>query len=174
MDQSAPSIRHRTLREVDSRVSGHPALRFAVATFGTWESLRNTLHDLQAGGLAIETFNCLGLQRVLAGKRLTASPDKTVGLQELAFPDSVELVGCTSGPLADCLTRRLRAGTPSLEAALSRWLIPRHAALVQQTVERGQISLWVQLFDNDDERRAYQTLLANSSNSVGVHDLIPE
>ena len=32
--------------------------------------------------------------------------------------------------------------------------------------------LWVQLFDNDDERRAYQSLLARSSNSVGVHDLL--
>jgi len=30
----------------------------------------------------------------------------------------------------------------------------------------------VQLFDNDGERRACQSLLARSSNSVGVHDIV--
>jgi hypothetical protein len=56
--------------------------------------------------------------------------------------------------------------------ALNHPLIPRHAAHLQAAVEHGRILLWVQLFDNDDERRAYQSLLARSCNSVGVHDLI--
>jgi hypothetical protein len=43
---------------------------------------------------------------------------------------------------------------------------------LQQAVEEGKLLLWVQLFDNEDERRAYRSLLATSSNSVGVHDLV--
>ena len=70
------------------------------------------------------------------------------------------------------LAWRLALGAPTLQSALAHWLIPRHAAQLQGAVDNGRIILWVQLFDNDDERRAYQSLLARSCNSVGVHDLI--
>lgn len=36
----------------------------------------------------------------------------------------------------------------------------------------SRLRLSTEEFDNDDERRAYQSLLARSCNSVGVHDLI--
>lgn len=35
----------------------------------------------------------------------------------------------------------------------------------------GQILLWIRLADAEDERRAYQTLLAHSSTSVDAHEL---
>jgi hypothetical protein len=57
-------------------------------------------------------------------------------------------------------------------AALTPWLIAHHATQLQEAVATGKIILWVQLFDNDDERRAYRSLLARSSNSVGVHDIV--
>ena len=63
-------------------------------------------------------------------------------------------------------------GAETLTAALGHWLIPRHAAQLQEAVSAGQVILWAQLFDNDDERRAYRRLLARSSNSVGVHDIV--
>ena len=59
-----------------------------------------------------------------------------------------------------------------MQAALGRWLIARHAPTCNKLSWKEKILLWVQLFDNDDERRAYQSLLATSSNSVGVHDLV--
>ncbi len=34
--------------------------------------------------------------------------------------------------------------------------------------------LWVQLLDSEDEPLAYRRLLAGSSYSVGVHDLVAE
>ncbi|NJO32745.1 MAG: hypothetical protein HC869_05980 [Rhodospirillales bacterium] len=74
--------------------------------------------------------------------------------------------------MADRLAGRLEVGATTLDTALSRWLIARHAAHLQKAVEDGKILLWVQLFDNDDERRVYRSLLATSSNSVGVHDLV--
>lgn len=61
-----------------------------------------------------------------------------------------------------------------MKVALTHWLIQRHAAQLQEAVEAGRIILWVQLFDNESERRAYRSLLARSSNSVGVHDLVGE
>ena len=160
----------------DSRLKNHvtelPVLRFAVATFDAWGGLRCALQDLHLGGLAFETYNCLGLQRVLADMDVVSPYHKAGAIQELAFPDSQEVICCTPGALAECLAGRLRAGAQSLQAALSEWLIPRHATHFQQAVERGKIILWVQLSGADDERRAYQSLLANSSNSVGVHDLV--
>ena len=90
----------------------------------------------------------------------------------LPFPQSSELLACTSGPLADCLMERLSSGAHSLKDALGRWLIPRHAAYFQNALQAGKILFWIQVGDAADERRACQTLLAHSSNSVGVHDLI--
>jgi hypothetical protein len=82
-------------------------------------------------------------------------------------------MACTSGPLADCLMERLSSGAQSLKDALGHWLIPRHAAHFHDAVEAGKILLWICVVLADEERRAYQSLLACSSNSVGVHDLMP-
>jgi hypothetical protein len=51
-------------------------------------------------------------------------------------------------------------------------MVPRHAAHFQEIVENGDIQLWIRLVNSEDERRACQGLLANSSKSVGVHDLV--
>jgi hypothetical protein len=149
-----------------------PHLRFAVGTFATWQQLRDALQDVRLGGLTFDRFNCLALERVLVDEIVAASFKQPVHIQKLAFPDNVEACGCTSGPLADRLAQRLQSGAPSLKDALGHWLIPRHAAHFQEAVEDGKILLWIQLADTDEERRAYQSLLANSSNSVGVHDLL--
>jgi len=71
------------------------------------------------------------------------------------------------------LLGELGSGARSLKEALSHWLVPRHAAHLQEIAERGKIQLWIRLTIAEDERHAYQSLLANSSNSVGVHDLVP-
>jgi hypothetical protein len=76
------------------------------------------------------------------------------------------------GPLADRFAERLRAGARTLEEALRHWLIPRHAAHFEDAVKAGKILLWIRVANADEERNAYQILLATSSNSVGVHDLV--
>jgi hypothetical protein len=147
-------------------------LRFAVGAFDTWQQLRDALSDLRLRGLVLDSFNCLALMRAFAGKTILAPSQEVVRIEPLVFPQSLEPLGCTSGPLADCLAERLRSGAVSLKDALSHWLLARHAAHLQDVVESGKILKWIRLANADDERRACQSLLANSSNSVGVHDLI--
>ena len=148
-----------------------PNLRFAVGTFDCWQQLRNALYDLRLRGQVLDSLNCLAVRRVFAGRTIIAPSQQPVVIEELAFPDNGELLGCTSGPLADCLADRLGSGARSLKDALASWLLPRHAGHFQRVVEDGKILLWIRLADADDERRAYQCLFAHSSNSVGVHDL---
>ena len=143
--------------------------RFAVATFETWGGLQKAVDELCDKGLTADAFSCLGQRKLFAMKPPTLS-DR--GECELTFVDAPKAVCCTSGALAECLMSRLAAGATNLGAALAHWLIPRHAAEVQRAVLIGRIVFWVQLFDNTDERRAYDTLLANSSESVGVHDFV--
>ena len=160
---------------VDDRVNQHPTqLRFAVATFDTWDDLRNALQHLSLEGLRSDVTSCLGLQHVFTGAAPIAALPAAAAIQELPFPENLHRICCTAGQLAQCLAERLRAGAPTLKVALTHWLIPRHAAQLQEAVEAGRIILWVQLFDNESERRAYRSLLARSSNSVGVHDLVGE
>lgn len=149
-----------------------PKLRFAVGAFDSWPQLREALRDLRVRGLVLDSFNCLALRSVFAGKAIVAWNQVPVAVQELPFPRSSGVIACTSGPLADCMKERVGSGAHSLEEALGRWLIPRHAAHFQDAVQAGKILFWIPLGDAADERRACQTLLAHSSNSVGVHDLV--
>ncbi len=65
---------------------------------------------------------------------------------------------------------RIEAGASSLQDALGRWLLPRHAARFQAAVEAGKLLLWVRLGSAEHERIVCQCLLASSSDPVGVHE----
>lgn len=146
-------------------------LRFAVATFDTANGLRDALQDLRREGLSDDSFNCLALEDVFAAAASTALiPAATVWT--LRFPGHRRSISCTTGALAVCLAERVDAGVSTLKAALALWLIPRHAEQIQNAVEQGNIVLWVLLRESDDEPLAYRALLAGSSQSVGVHDLV--
>jgi hypothetical protein len=158
--------------DVKMRTTNQPTLRFAVAAFDTWERMRPALRDLADGSSAPPSLSYLGLRRILAGAPNSVAGESGLQLRLLSFPGNRELICCTGGPLAERLADRLGAGARTLQAALGHWLIPRHASHLQDAVENGRIVLWVQIFDIESERRAYQSLLANTSSSVGVHDLI--
>jgi hypothetical protein len=140
--------------------------------FDDWPQLRAALRDARVRGLVLESFNCLALQRLFAGKTILAPSQKAVPVRVLPFRARAETIACTSGPLADRLMDRIPSGATSLKDALGHWLIPRHATQLEDAVHAGKILLWITLADADDERRAYQTLLAHSSGVVGVHDLV--
>ena len=126
--------------------------------------------DARLRTLAFDRFNCLALERIFGDKNVAAP--SLVNIQTLAFSGNRYPICCTSGPLATCLAEQLGAGAQTLREALGYWLVPRHAAHFQKAIEEGKILLWIRLTDADEERRAYQGLLAHSSNSVGVHDLV--
>jgi hypothetical protein len=111
------------------------------------------------------------LEHRFAGKTILAPDQEAVAVERLPFAQSSEAMACTLGPLADCLMERIGSGAQSLKEALGRWLVPRHAAYFQDAVRAGKILFWIRVAGADDERRANQSLLAHSSNSVGVHDL---
>jgi hypothetical protein len=147
-------------------------LRFAVGTFDTWPQVRAALRDGYMRGLVLDSFNCVALERVFTGKVILAPSQEPVIIRALPFRGNAELIACTSGALADHLTERLRSGADSLRDALGHWLIPRHAARLEDGVRAGKILFWIQVADSDGERRAYQSLSAHSSGPVDVHDLV--
>jgi hypothetical protein len=169
MDDAAQSLGVQSVKQVDKLMIEGPTLRFAVGIFDTWANVQATVCELTAAGLAEDSFNCLGLHRVLS--RVLAQHDDYVSLRDLPFPADADLSSATDGPLAACLAERLRMGEETLMAALAHWLIPRHARQLRDAAAAGKVILWVQLLDDDDERQAYRSLLARSSNSVGVHDI---
>ena len=149
-----------------------PKLRFAVGTFDSWSQVRDALRDLRVRGLVLDSFNCLALTHLFSGRTILAPDQEPVAVQALPFSGRSAAIACTSGPLANRLMERLAAGASSLRDALGLWLIPRHAAHFEDAVHAGRILLWIRVADADDERLAYHCLLAHSSNSVGVHDLM--
>jgi hypothetical protein len=157
---------------MDNRVTERTPLRFAIGIFDGWDGVKASVQDLAAAGMAANNVHYLALQRVLGSRSPIERADNPMSLRELPFPGNAGMISTTPGLVAERLAARLGRGAQTLKAALGDWLIPRHAAHLQDAVEGGKIVLWVQLFDNDDERRAYQSLLARSSNSVGVHDLV--
>ncbi|HVZ36581.1 MAG TPA: hypothetical protein VG963_29325 [Polyangiaceae bacterium] len=148
-----------------AQVINSAADRFAVAPFDTWVNAEKVTHELRTGSYPLSEISYLGLQSVLVGS--AAQP-----LRHLPFSGNPVPIVSSPGPIADRLTARLDAGAASLQAALSAWLLPRHAAELQRSVERGNILLWVQLKDHAAERHACRALLAAGCASVGVHDLV--
>jgi hypothetical protein len=147
-------------------------LRFAVGTFDSWPQVHSALGDARDRGLALDSGSYLALERVFGGKVVVAPAQRTLVIEALPFPAEAALIACTSGPLAECLAGRLRSDARSLNDALGHWLIPRHASHFAQAVQAGKIMLWLPISDADDERHAYASLLAHSSDLVGVHDLV--
>jgi hypothetical protein len=148
-------------------------LRFAVGTFDSWSQLREALRDAHARALVLDSFNCLALRKAFKGKTIVAPSRERVGVEALPFFNGPGEIACTSGPLADHLAEKLRSGARSLREALEHSLFPRHVAHLVDAVRTGKIVFWIRVTNAHDELRAYQTLLANSSDSVGVHDLVP-
>jgi hypothetical protein len=147
-------------------------LRFAVGIFDSWEKLRDGACDLGVRGLGLDSLNCLGLRSAFAGETTIAPWREPSRVFEFAFPGNSEPIACTDGPLAERLGDGARVGAASLMDVLALWLLPRHAAYLQDTIEAGNIQLWVRIVDADGERGACQSLVALSSGSVGVHDLV--
>lgn len=143
----------------------HPEARFAVAAFGSWDATQRAVQELWSAVTPLTEISYLALRSVLADGPVHPLCDLVFAVNACSF-------ACTPGPIADRLASRLAAGAPSLKAALGTWLIPRHAAQLESAVEKGEILMWVRLSDNEDEQRAYRTLLATGCNSVGVHDLV--
>jgi hypothetical protein len=139
-------------------------LRFAVAAFNTLGAAQRVSLELTSIPNAPSTVSYLGLHEVL--------DLGTADLEKLPFPANRALVACSKGLVADRLASCLGGGVGSLRGALATWLIPRHAAEIERAVENGDVVIWAQLQDNEDERRAYRTLLAAGCHSVGVHDLV--
>jgi hypothetical protein len=165
-EPSRPCVSH----VVDPRlIKNSTTLRFAVATFDTWDSLSATVENLESDGIHMEAICLLGLAGVLGCARAHANlPAATY--RNLPFPDSHPLICCTTGLLAERFACRLEGGARTLKASLGNWLIPRHAGQIEDAVNQGKIVLWVHLIDAADEPLAYRSLLAGSSHSVGVHD----
>ncbi len=155
--------------EVEKLVSEPTTLRFAVGIFDAWSEVLASVQELIEAGLAENAFSVLALQRVLAP--VVVHPGRGMSLSDLPFPGNTEMIAASTGPIVDRLASMLDAKAQTLSSALGHWLIPRHAAQLEGAVAAGKIILWVQLFDNEEERRACRSLLAKSSNSVGVHDL---
>jgi hypothetical protein len=149
-------------------------LRFVVGSFESWQQMHEAMREFPTRGLVLDSFNCLASQRLFTGKKIVAPDQSLVAVEALPFSGGSELVACTAGPLANCLKERIASGAQSLKDALGPWLIPRHAAHIQDVVQAGKILLWIRIYDAADERCAFQVLLAHSSDSVSVHDITPD
>ena len=146
---------------------------FAVGAFDDWSRVRAAFVTLGRAASCSTALNCLALERVFDSSNECCPQARRSRLRQSAAGygwdrDDRLLHLWTSGRLPDGQTR---SGATSLKDALGRWLILRHARQLEEAVCSGRILLWIRLTDADDERRAYQSLLAHSSDVVGVADL---
>jgi hypothetical protein len=139
-------------------------LRFAIAAFSSSAAAARAAQELQTVDRPAESISRLALSSALDISRSS--------LKELPFPNNAEPLACTKGAIAQQLAQKLDSGAPTLQTALSTWLIPRHALQLERAVEDGGVLVWVELHDSEDERNAYRILLSAGCSLVGVHDLV--
>jgi hypothetical protein len=80
---------------------------------------------------------------------------------------------CIGGTLGRLLREREIEGSRTLNDALRRWLLPRHAESLSDVVERNGILIWVEIHSLEEERAASISLLRHSQGRVEVHDFAP-
>jgi hypothetical protein len=148
-------------------------LRFVVGEFEDWSQLCGMLDHAAALSLGMDSFNLLGLEPLLSSQSVNGTP---LLLEPLPYVDGDTRIVCSHGPLAACLLAANRAGAQTINDALGQWCILRHADHFSAAVHAGRLLLWLRVMNEEDERAAYEYLLAKSSNAVGVHDLahLPE
>jgi hypothetical protein len=149
-------------------LSNATRLRFVVGVLDTWSQLCSTRQHAAALSLGADNFNLLGLEPMLSSKNFDGEP---LILEPLPYKGGDGRIVCTQGPLAACLLQAHRAGAQTIKEALSQWIIPRHAEHFAAALNDNRILLWLRVLNDEDERAAYRCLLAQSSNSVGVHDI---
>lgn len=152
-------------------VTNRHTLRFAVGVFDGWQAVRETARDLSSGS-AGPNLSCLALESTMARRTVAADDFDPGAMTAIAFGDEADRIFCTGGPVAARVKKIADDGASTLQAALGRWLIGRHAAQLADAVRSGKIIAFVQILNDVDERSAYRSLLSRSSHSVGVHDLI--
>lgn len=138
-------------------------LRFAIAAFSSSSAAAKAAQDLQTVSRPAGSISYLGSRSALNAR---------TSLLELPFPNNAQPLACTEGEVAQRLARKLDSGALTLQSALATWLIPRHALQLERAVENGEILVWVQLYDSEDEQNAYRILLSAGCTLVGVHDLV--
>jgi hypothetical protein len=128
-------------------VAEPPKLHFAVGTFDGWQQLGEGLHDLRARGFVLDSFNCVALQRLFAGKTIVAPNQEPVAVAALPFAEGSALIACTSGPLADCLLDRIDSGAHDSRMLLAVGSCSGMRFIFRNAVRAGQILFWIRVGD---------------------------
>jgi hypothetical protein len=150
-----------------------PRSRYAVGTFDRIADVGRVMAQLRAHGIPLQRAALMVDKQMLRGASGSARnsvSELTDALECLHFAGKCSGICCTSGPLAHALRAR-GSGSPNLPAALSPWLVQRHAVRLDEEIRRGRLLLWVELLDAADEVAVCATLLKAGPHPVEVHDL---
>jgi len=156
-------------------------MRYALAVFPGWQQVLPAVMVLALHSDIGQTIALLGEPSRFEDPALVATTiDLSTELKQsiesrrhLSFGKPAHIVCCTDGDLAEQLSRRAGQDCTSFADALGFWIPGTHAARLDDELRRGRIILWARLFKPEQEHLVCETLLAQQSLRVEVHDLSP-
>ena len=152
--------------------------RHAVGVFQEITSLQLSLQRLIQSGVRRKAL-CLAAQRNsiedLGHYGGVGGPgDDLLGLMrdiiEFASGNGRSQIRLSRSGLADCMGGWPPHGGSLSGQWLERWLIPRHARMLENHLAAGRYLLWVRIYNAEDEKRVCTILLTHSQFSIHVHD----
>lgn len=170
----------------------------AVAVFDDADSLQDAIDDLMRAGFGRSDLSLLAgeaaVERKLghAYKKVDSlEDDLSVPRTAYVAPESrgdaeggligvlvyigataaIGAVVATGGTLAAALAAAVAAGGTGglIGSALANLIEARHAAYLQEQIERGGLLLWVRTWDAERERQAVALLSRHSAHDVHLH-----
>ena len=148
-------------------------VRFVVGSVSSVDQAAGAVADLLTHDVPRCSLGMLAKQKLLSHEaRLTPTlaGDATSHAQFNLLASREDTVLCFGRSLRELLQARISEGSTTLDEALQRWLLPRHASSLSDIVEKDGILIWVQISNPEEERSAALSLLRNSHGTVGVHD----
>lgn len=179
------------------KAKSNPMLREAVAVFHEWPALESAVDELRDAGFARDDISLLAgadtvtrklghtyarveeLEDEPAAPRTAFVSSETIGRREDMVISSLTtlptllaagVVVASAGAVAAALAGTALAGA-MIGTALARWMDKRHAAWLEEQLERGGILLWVRTPDEAAERRAITVLTRHSAHDVHIHEI---
>lgn len=173
-------------------------IREAVGVFRTEADLQSAIDELMSSGFDRAEISLLASEHVVEERlghrynKVTEAEDdpeiprccyvspETVGAAEggliggLFYVGAIAAAGAilvSGGALATALAGMAVAGGGGalVGGLLAKLVGDRHAAYLQEQLERGGLLLWVRTWNQDDERRAVEILKRHLGEDVHVH-----
>jgi hypothetical protein len=152
------------MQQIHTTRPSNDSAQYVFAVFDNWETLQTVTEELAAR--APNSSPAVLARRDSLPIAVSCEPLKSA--VDLHFAQSHHRISCTSGRIAERLSKNSASGIRSLSDALHSWLSSDQSWQLQRHVEEGHLVLWMQPTTAEEFDAVCGRLVQASPHIVGI------